>query len=232
MIMTTLDLLKLAPELSAEERYKLMTADFMARANGEQSLITESERRAMLRFPTTTMWREYATSVVTFKLVNTIWIHEIDAEKLRTYACYLLSIHELERIIVDAEDKLPNDRQAKQFDNLKSYVAAFNRAIKEFRVYREAIPKLEQELCGIPFFSKPTKAFIATSYELIDQVAAFYNDTVRKFCDDKRARKFMKPIVHDINSYLVKEGTPDLSGAATLVEQIKELAEAEMRSRE
>ena len=229
--MNTPDLVKLAPELSAEERYKLMTADWMARTNGKPQIKTESERRAMVRFPTTAMWREYGMSVITFKLVNTIWVNEIQIDKLRTYACYLLAIHEFEKIVVDCED-YSKDKRTKQFESLKKFVAAYNGAITDFRVYRDAIPLLEEELCGIPFFSTLTKDAIADAYKLVDDATVRYNGIVREFCGEKEMRKFLKPIVIDMDSYLVSEAAPDPSRAATLVEQIKELAESEMKSRE
>ncbi len=230
--MSTPDLVKLAPNLSAEERYKLITADFLAQLDGEQPMITESELKAMLWFASRDMWKEYALRVVTFKLVNAIWVREIETEKLRTYACYLLAIHQLERVIVDAEDKLPKDKRAKQFKNLKTYVEAFNDSLEGFRVYREAIPILERELCGVPFFSKTTKASIATSYALVDHDIATYNEAIKRFCDCSDAKKLIKPILDDTDSYLVKGIVPAESDVTKLVENIKELAESEMRSRE
>jgi hypothetical protein len=229
--MTTPNLMKLAPELTAEERYKIMTADWMAKANGEQQVMTESERRAMVRFPTVAMWREYGTSVVTFKLVNTIWTNEIQIGKLRTFLCFQAAMHEFEKIVVDHED-YPKDKRAEQFLNLKGHVADYNEIIAGFRSYRDAIPLLERELCGIPFFSKPTGDSIAEAFKLVEDATIMYNGIVRHFCEDKEARKIIKPIVNDIASYLVKDAAPDPSGAETLVEQIKELAESEMRSRE
>jgi hypothetical protein len=229
--MNTPDLVKLAPELSAEERYKIMTADWMARTNGKPQIMTESERRAMVRFPTTAMWREYGTSVITFKLVNTIWVNEIQIDKLRTFACYLMAMHEFEKIVVDCED-YSEDKRAEQFESLKKYVATYNEAITDFRAYKEAIPLLEQELCGIPFFSKPTSEFFAQAFKMVEDATAMYNGVVREFCGDKEVRKFIKPIVNDMDSYLVSEAAPNPSRAATLVEQIKELAESEMKSRE
>jgi hypothetical protein len=229
--MNTPDLIKLAPELSAEERYKIMTADWMAKANGEPQVMTESERRAMVRFPTNAMWKEYVTKVVTFKIVNTIWRSEIQIEKLRTYACHLLAMREFEKIVVDFED-YPKEKRMKQFENLKKYVESYNGAIAELRAYRDAIPMLEQELCGIPFFSKATGDFVAEAFKLVEDAANLYNGLVREFSGDKRSRKIIKPIVNDMESYLVKEGVADPSAATTLVEQIKELAESELKSRE
>ena len=229
--MNTPDLIKLVPELSAEERYKIMTADWMARTNGKPQMMTESERRAMVRFPTTAMWREYGISIIMFKLVNTIWVNEIQIDKLRTYACYLLAIHEFEKIVVDCED-YSEDKRAKQFESLKKFVTAYNGAITDFRVYRDAIPLLEEELCGIPFFSTPTKDAIADAYKLVDDATTRYNGIVQEFCGEKEMRKFIKPIENDLESYLVKEAVPDISAAATLVKQIKDLAESEMRSQE
>jgi len=229
--MNTPDLIKLAPELSAEERYKIMTADWMAKANGEQQVMMESERKAMVRFPTTAMWREYATSVVTFKLVNTYWTSEIQIRKLRTFLCYQAAMHEFEKIIVDFDD-YPKDERAKQFENLKGYVADYNEIIAGLRSYRDAIPLLERELCGIPFFSNATRDDIAEAFKLVEDATIMYNGIVRHFSEDKEARKIIKPIVNDITTYLVKDAAPDPSRAETLVAQIKELAESEMRSRD
>ncbi len=226
------NLAKLAPELSAEERYKLMTADFMARVNGEPQVMTESERKAMVRFPTTAMWKEYATNVVTFKFANTIWVNEIQIEKLRTFTCYLLAIHELEKIVVDAEDELPKERLAKQFESLKRYVKDFSDCLLEFRAYRDAIPILEKELCGAPLFSKQTCSFISNAYDLVDNCVKHYNDAIRHFCGDNDLKKYIRPVLEDTESFLVKVSAPDPSAVKELVDNLEELTEAELKSRE
>ena len=49
-----------------------------------------------------------------------------------------------------------------------------------------------------------------------------YNGVVREFSGDKEVRKFIKPIVNDMDSYLLSEAAPNPSRAANLVEQIKD----------
>ena len=127
--MTIPDLAKLAPNLSAEERYKLVLADCLAQMDGEQPMITESELKALLWFPSKAMWKEYSTRVVMFKLANSMWIQSIESEKLRTYVCYLLAAHEFERIIVYAAHKIPKRKGEDRFGNLKKYVKSLNKAI-------------------------------------------------------------------------------------------------------
>ena len=230
--MATPDLAKLAPNLSAEERYKLVLADCLAQMDGEQPMITESELKALLWFPSKAMWQEYATRVVTFKLANSIWIQSIESEKLRTYVCYLLAAHEFERIIVYAAHKIPKRKGEDRFENLKKYVKSLNKAINGFYAYREAIPKLETELCGVPFLCKTKKASIADMYALIDGVASDYNEDIRRFSDCCDATQYIKPILDDPESYLVKESSPDPVAVAELVEEIKRLSESEISSRQ
>ena len=112
---------------------------------------------------------------------------------------------------MDCED-YSDDKRAKQFESSKNMSSSYNEAITDFRAYKEAIPLLEQELCGIPFFSKPTSEFFAQAFKMVEDATAMYNGVVREFCGDKEVRKFIKPIVNDMDSYLVSEAAPDPSG--------------------
>jgi hypothetical protein len=61
--MTVPNLAQLAPNLSAEERYKLISADILAQMDGEPPMLSESETKAMLWFESKAAWREYALRI-------------------------------------------------------------------------------------------------------------------------------------------------------------------------
>ena len=230
--MTMPDLMKLAPNLSAEERYKLISADLLAQMDGEPPMLSESETKAMLRFESRTVWKEYALRVCMFKFANSMWIKEIETEKLRTYAFYLHANHTLERIVTSIDGDIPKKQRANQFENLKKCVADVHEAAEGFLAYRDAVPKLEDVLCGVPFFSKTIKASIATQFALVVKTIRNFNEGIRNLCACSDARVFIRPIVDDVESYLIRDAVPSEDAVKELVDLITGLAESEMRSRE
>ena len=226
------NLVQLAPNLSAEERYKLISADLLARMDDEPPMLTESETKAMLRFASKAVWREYALRVCIFRLANSMWIKEIETEKLRTYAYYLHASHTMERIVTHAGYGISKKLLAKQYESLKKCVIDVHRAAEGFLAYREAIPKLEEILCGVPFYSKKTKASIAIQFALVGESIETFNDGIRNFCDCSDAKKFIRPIVDDMESFLIRDAVPSEEAVKELVNFIQALAESEMQSRE
>jgi hypothetical protein len=226
------DLAKLAPNLSAEERYKLISADLLARMDGEPPMLSESETKAMLWFASKAVWREYAYRVCIFRRVNSMWIKEIETEKLRTYAYYLHASHSLERILMSADYGVPKAKMVGRYADLKKCVIDVHRAAVGFYAYRDAIPKLEEVLCGVPFFSKTTKATIATQFALVGESINSFNEGIRDFCACFDAKKFIKPIVVDMENYLIRDAVPSEDAVNDLVDFIQKLAESEMQSRE
>jgi len=230
--MATPNLVQLAPNLSAEERYELISADLLAQMDGESPMLSESEMKAMLWFASKAVWKEYALRVCMFRYANSIWVKEIETEKLRTYALYLHASFTLERIVTHAGYGINKKKLAKQFEDLKKCVVDVHDAAEGFLAYRDAIPKLEEILCGVPFYSKKTKASIASQFELVDESMQHFNDGVRNFCDCSDAKKFIKPIVDNRESYLIQDAVPSEEAVKELVDYIQERAESEMRGRE
>ena len=118
--MNTPNLIQLAQNLSAEERYKILSPDFMALVNGEQQVLTEAERRAMIRFESNVEWRKYARLVITFKMAGSFWPQEMEAERWRMYAFFTHADYTLEEIATGMPN-LPKEYRTKKFEKLKKY---------------------------------------------------------------------------------------------------------------
>jgi hypothetical protein len=230
--MTVPNLAQLAPNLSAEERYKLISADILAQMDGEPPMLSESETKAMLWFESKAAWREYALRICLFRLANSMWIQEIETEKLRTYAYYLHMSHTFEKIIVGTGYDLPKKYWAKQFETLKECVIHVHDSAEGFFAYRDAIPKLEEIICGMPFFSKTTKASLTTQFALIGEIISDFNKDVNRFCECRDAKKFIRPIVDDRESYLIRDVVPSEEAVNELIDFIQRRAGSEMQSRE
>ncbi len=228
--MQTPDLIKLAPTLSAEERYKLIVPDFQREVAGEKSLISESERQAILRFDDRKAWEEYTRRVLLYRWANALWVREIETEKLRTYACYLFLNHHWERVVVDADETLSKEKRTERFERLKKYVSMLSAQSRDFYAYREATAEISQELYGVPLFDPKTMKEISNHYEVVDDFIESYNVSVEHFCKLVEIKKFLKPILQDKESYLVKKPVPDEKEVGGLVDGIKRVAEAEMRA--
>jgi hypothetical protein len=226
----TPNLTKLAPSLSAEERYKIVMSDLLAQLDGEPAKISESELKAMLWFESKPMWREYALRTAMMRHASEIWIIEIEKEKVRSYAFYLHLVYQFEQVVRDVD--IPKEKKMKRFDILKKAVSDLHHALEGFYAYREAIPKLEAVLYGIPFFSKATQASIALWFGLIESTIRDYNGMVRELSACHDAKRFIKPITEDMESYLVKDAVPSEMAVDELVDFIKKTAEFEVRSRD
>jgi hypothetical protein len=230
--MVTPNLAQLAQNLSAEERYKLIATDLLGQMDGEPQVLSESEMKALLWFASKTIWREYAIRVCMFRLANSMWIKEIETEKLRTYAYYLHASHTMERIVTNAAHGISKKQLPKQFESLKRCVVDVHRSAEGFLAYREAIPRLEEILCGVPFYGKKMKASIASQFALVDESMQNFNDGIRDFCACSDAKKFIRPIVEDMESYLIRAAVPSEEAVKELIDFIQERAESEMQSRE
>ena len=226
----TPNLMKLAPSLSAEERYKIVMSDMLAQQDGEPAKLSESELKAMIWFESKPAWQEYAFHAAMMRHATEIWILEIEKEKIRSYAFYLHLTLQFEWIVRDSD--IPEEKKVERFEMLKKAIADLHRALKGFYAYRLAIPKLEAVLYGVPFFSKTTKACIAKWFTLIDETVREYNEMVRELCVCHDAKQFIKPIVEDVESYLIPEAVPSEAKVSTVVDFIQQLAESEVRHRD
>jgi hypothetical protein len=225
----TPNLTKLAPSLSAEERYKIVMSDMLAQQDGEPAKLSESEMKAMIWFESKSMWQEYAFHAAMMRHATEIWVIEIETEKLRSYAYYLHLSHQLERVVTDID--APKAKKAERFKGLKQSTVDLHHAIEGFYAYREAITKLEAILYGVPFFSETMRASLDSQFDNIGDIVRNYNGMLRDICACYDAKKFIKPIVEDIDSYLVKNAVPSDAAVNKLVDFIQHLAESEMRAR-
>src|SRR3989338_265563 len=184
--MATPDLIKLAPTLSAEERYKLIVPDLHRTLMGEKCLISESERQSIIKFDKRVVWEEYTRNICILQWATTLWQRDIETERLRAFALSLNLSHTLERVLVDGDDKsISKEKRTGQFEKLKKYVAMLEEQSVEFYAYREAINKVEQELYGVPLFNEKEKNSIASCYEMVDELFEHHNSTIRVMCENK-----------------------------------------------
>ena len=58
--MTTPDLIRLAPTLSIEERYKIVIPDCLRMMNGENAILSAAEITALASFEKNAAWEQYA----------------------------------------------------------------------------------------------------------------------------------------------------------------------------
>ena len=224
------DLIKLAPTLSAEERFKILIPDYHRVVMGEEPLISESERAAIIKFDNMAVWEEYTGRVAMLQWANALWTSDIEIEKFRALACYLIINHSLEKIILTAEESSTEEDRAGQYKKLKEYVGTFEESLINFYNYQEAIPRLEQELYGVPAFNERTKKQIAEYYESINALIGHHNDTVHAICKNKIIREYLKPIAEDAESYLIKKPIPDKKYIEeVLIDGLRMLAESEVR---
>lgn len=224
--MATPDLVKLAPTLSVEERYKLVMGDVLSQLDGEPPKLSESELKAMLRFESKPMWQDYAARVAMMRHANEIWVREIETEKLRAYAFYLDLGYQFRLVVID--DGAPKMKKAERFESLKKSAIDLHYALEGFYAYREAIPKLEAILYGVPFFSKAMRVSLDSQFALIHDTVRNYNGVVRELCTCRDAKQFIKPIVEDVESYLVKDAVPSEAAVNELVDFIRHIADSEM----
>jgi hypothetical protein len=226
----TPNLTKLAPSLSVEERYKIVMSDALAQIDGEPEKLSESELKAMIWFESKPAWQDYAFHVAMMRHANEIWVNEIETERLRVCAYYLHVSYQLQLIVLD-ENASP-EKKAKRFEALKQSTADLHEAVEGLYAYREAIPKLEALLYGVPFFCKGMQASLANQFDLVASTIRHHDDSIRELCACHDAKSYIKPIVEDTESYIVKDAVPGEAAVNELVDFIRHIAESEMRARD
>jgi len=110
--MPSTELMRLAPTLSAEERFKLIIADFHKGVAGEQPVLSETERRAVQKCEGRAMWEEYTKHIGIVQWAGMFWSKDIETEKLRVLACHLMVSLECEPVVAELRgyrrDHLPH----------------------------------------------------------------------------------------------------------------------------
>ena len=224
------EIIKLAPTLSAEERYKLAISDFHKVLAGEKPILSEAECQAIRHFDNRAIWEEYTHSVCMLQWADTLWSKDIDTEKLRVFACYLLLSHATEKVLIDCDDRsISEERRTRQLEDLKRYAAMLGEHSAEFYVYPEAIKKIKQELYDVSLFNDKKMKRIANYYEMADDLLEDYNEKIRAICRNKILKKYFKPIVQNMESYIVKKPIPDPAIIEQMVDDIRQIADSETR---
>lgn len=226
--MATTEIIKIAPTLSAEERFKLMLPDMVRAMDGEKMLLSDGEANAIRTCPIAIL-DDYNYRISLVMWIMMLWIRDWNAEHLRMSSLIVALLYQTE-LTIRRVDK--NDRSIKDpFDTLRSVVAGMSEKMKEFYAYRESIPLLERELYGLPFLSEEMQADMAKDYEDVDRVISFHNDLIREIPKAFKTEKFLKPITEHAEQYLIEKPTPDTGRAEAIAQNLKGIAEADIRRR-
>ncbi len=228
--MTTIkpDIIKLAPTLSAEERYKLIVQDIHHTLMGEKQLLSESERQAIIQCQNRAVWEEYTRHIGIMQWADAFWTKDIETEKLRVFACYLLLGRGLDRFIANADMPMPEKMREARCTSIKEHVEMLETNSKTFYAYREAIAQVERELYGMPLFNERRRKVIESYYEAVDEMFENYNDRIRMLCGSNMIKKHMKPIADNLENYIAKKPVPQKELIDMLVGEIMDIVDSEM----
>ena len=226
--MPTPDLVKLAPNLSAKERFKIIIPDLHRALMGEKQLLSESERQAITHFENRAVWEEYTRRIGIMQWADTFWTDGIETEKLRAFACYLLLGRAVDRLVTDADMPLPDDMRDALCANIREHVDLFEKNSTEFYAYREATVQVERELYGMPLFNEKKKEVIASYYESVDEMFENYNNRIRMICKSKMIQKRINPLAEHPESYVAKKPIPQKELVDELVDGIMRVVDSEM----
>ena len=226
--MPSSNLIKLAPTLSAEERFKMIVTDFHKEIAGEKPVLSESERQAIIQCETRPMWEDYTRHIGIMQWADVFWTKDIEMEKLRVFACSLLLDRELDRFIADIEMPMPEKIRDTRCAGIKKYVETLERNSRKFYAYRETIVQVERELYGMPLFNERKKEVIASYYEAVDEMFENYNNRIRMLCESKMIKKQMKPIADNLENYIAKKPIPQKELIDEVVGEIMGIVDSEM----
>jgi len=229
--MNTPDLIKLAPTLSVEERYKIVIPDCHRLMAGEKGLLSESEMKALTTFEKNAVWEQYALRVDKFKWAHILWIRDIQKEKFCACTCILLLNDALWRMISDEDESLGKDALADNLATVRKYVSLLQDKLANFYPYREALARLQEELYGMPIFDEETEATIRGFFQFVGDMIERHNKTIRELCVNKVTKRHFKLIAQDMDSYLVKEKKPDETAIAELIDEIACYAQSDVNAR-
>ncbi len=229
--MATPDLIKLAPTLSVEERYKIVVPDCLRMMNGEKGLLSETEIKALTSFEKNEVWAQYALRVGMFKWAHILWLRDIQKEKFCACTCILLLNEALWRMITDEDEALGKEALMDNLATVRKYVDLLQQKLAGFYPYREAMARLQEELYGIPIFNEDTGSTIREFFQHIGDMVERHNDTVRELCTNKDIKRHFKLIAQDMDRYLVKEPKPNEASIIELIDEARSYAESDVKAR-
>jgi hypothetical protein len=230
--MPSTNLIKLAPTLSAEEKFKIVIAEMHQATAGEQPILKESELQAIIECHSKTTWEEFNRHMSMVMWASEFWSREIEMEKLRTYAAYLNLKSELSEYIAHADADMPEEFRRRECVTIAEWVEILERTARRFYAYLEAIAQFEQKLYGESLFDEKQKRTIDDYRNAVDDMFEHYNWLVRAYSHgDERselAKKHMLPIAEDLDSYLVKKPVPEQAVVDKIIATIMGVVDAEM----
>ena len=183
--MPTPNLAILAPSLSAEERYRLIVPDYHNDLMGKATILSESERQAITKFENRGAWEEYTRGICMLKWVNVLWMQDIETEKLRAVALSLIVGYEMERVLKEADEPMPEKMRAAHYAKLREYIASFEEGSTQFYAYRAVVEMIEGELYGVPILNDEKKKMLTKYYEQVDSLFDLHTGRIRTICGNK-----------------------------------------------
>jgi hypothetical protein len=229
--MTTPDLIKLAPSLSVEERYKIIIPDCYRMFNGEKALLSASETTALASFEKNEAWAQYALRFGMFKWAHILWIRDIQKEKFCACTCILLLNNAVWRMIRDEDESKGKAVLVENLAMVRKCASILRDRLADFYPYREALVRLQEELYDVPIFEGERAETIQGFFRIIGKTVEYYNETIRVLCTDKAIKRHFKFIAQDMDSYLVKETKPDETAIAALVDEVRSYAQSDVNAR-
>jgi hypothetical protein len=228
--MPSTNLIKLAPTLSAEEKFKIVIAEMHQATAGEQPILKESELQAVIECKNKTTWEEYNRHMSMVMWASEFWSREIEIQKLRTYAAYLNLKSELSEYI--ANNEMPEEFRRKECVSIAEWVEILELTARGFYAYLEAIAQFEQNLYGVSLFDQKQKRTIDDYRNAVDEMFEHHNWLLRALVRggerSESAKRHMLPITEDIDSYLVKKPVPEQAVVDKIIDTIMGVVDAEM----
>jgi hypothetical protein len=229
--MATPNLIKLAPTLSVEERYKIIIPECYRMFRGEKGLLTESEVTAIASFEKNEVWAQYALRFGMFKWAHILWIRDIQKEKFCACTCILLLNNAVWRMIGDEDESKGKAVLTDNLATVRKCVSTLRGKLADFYLYREALIRLQEELYDVPIFDGERAETIQGFFRIIGETVEYYNETIRLLCTNKKIKRHFTLIAQDIDSYLVKETKPDEAAIAELVDEVRSYAQSDVNAR-
>jgi len=224
------DIMKLAPTLSAEEKFKIVIAEMHQATAGEQPILKESELQAIMECNSKAMWEEYNRHMSMVMWASEFWSREIEIQKLRTYAAYLNLKSELSEYIVNAD--MPEELRRRECGRIAEWVEILELTARQFYAYLEAVAQFEQKLYGVSLFDEKQKRTINSYRNAVDEMFEHHNwlvpALVRGGERSESAKMHMVPIEEDLDSYLVKKLVPEQAVVDEIIDTIMGVVDAEM----
>jgi hypothetical protein len=222
------DIIKLAPTLSAKERFRMVVTDMQKVLEGGQRTLSETERQAIMRCEGREMWEDYTRRIGIIQWADAFWTKDIEMEKLRVFACSLLLEKELDRFFLDNYTMMPPKMRERFWGSIKEYVEMVERCGMEFYAYREAVVVVERDLYGMPLFHRKKRAVIESYYQAMDDTFERYNHRIKMFYERCKEDGTLEAVMEGVESYIVKKPTPTKKLIDEIVEEVMSVVDSEM----